>query len=66
MKFERMMKKLCKDIGVDKKTLFSMFMGGNLNGQSGKEIDRSSNKNDSAFKDQFNNSRDSLKHNHSH
>ncbi|TNV85687.1 hypothetical protein FGO68_gene15257 [Halteria grandinella] len=64
MKFERIMKKLCRDIGVDKKTLFSIFMG--PLGHTGKEIDAISSKNDSGFKNQFNNSRDSVEHNQSH
>jgi hypothetical protein len=28
MKFERMMKQFCREIGIDKKTLLTMFMGG--------------------------------------
>jgi hypothetical protein len=28
IKFEKIMKKFCKDIGVDKKTLLTMFIGG--------------------------------------
>jgi hypothetical protein len=26
LKFEKIMKKLCKDVGLDKKTLFSIFI----------------------------------------
>jgi len=28
MKFEKVMKKFCKDIGIDKKTLMTMVIGG--------------------------------------
>ena len=27
MKFEQMMKRLCREVGIDKKTLFTMFLG---------------------------------------
>lgn len=28
LKFEKVMKKFCKDIGIDKKTLMNMMLGG--------------------------------------
>lgn len=44
IKFEKIMKKFCKDIGVDKKTLLTMFIGGvaqvdgsNVRNESGKK-----------------------------
>ena len=49
MKFEKIMKRLCKDIGIDKKTLLSIF----INPSQMKEVEGGSNvKNESGVKDQ--------------
>jgi hypothetical protein len=48
MKFEKIMKRLCKDIGIDKKTLLSIF----INPSQVKEVEGSNAKNESGFKDQ--------------
>ena len=54
MKFEKMMKKLCKDIGVDKRTLLSIFSGdlqnNNIQGKHS-DIENSNFKNESGIKD---------------
>ena len=54
MKFEKMMKKLCKDIGVDKRTLLSIFSGdlqnNNIPGKHS-DIENSNFKNESGIKD---------------
>lgn len=55
MKFERMMKKLCKDLGVDKKTLLSMYFDPATHQR---DIENSNLKSDSGYKE-MNRSRDS-------
>lgn len=48
------MKRFCKDIGIDKRTLFTMFMGGNPSnfGQGSRiELENSNSKNDSERKE---------------
>jgi hypothetical protein len=42
MKFEKLMKKFCKDIGVDKKTLLTMMLGN----QGGRDLESSNAKTD--------------------
>ena len=62
MKFERMMKQFCREIGIDKKTLLTMFMGGaNTNSKQNIDIEGSNTKNNenSSSKQQYN-SRDSV------
>jgi len=48
------MKRFCKDIGIDKKTLFTMIMGGNASnlGQGCRiDLENSNTKNDSSRKE---------------
>jgi hypothetical protein len=55
MKFEKVMKKFCKDVGVDKKTLMAMMLG-----RSGLEDLSIKNDFSSSRKDPFTLSRDGL------
>lgn len=48
IKFEKIMKKLCKDLGIDKKSLFSIFVPQS----SSKDVEESNIKNESGRKDQ--------------
>jgi len=49
MKFEKIMSRFCKDIGIDKKTLLSMFIGVSFNHKT--DLEESSIKNGSAIKE---------------
>lgn len=57
MKFEKIMKKFCKDVGVDKTTLMTMMLGKNV-------VDEMTNKNEfsSSRKDPFSHSKDNKDH----